>query len=190
MSDTKLGTRHALTDGTRTPGLASPGTFPSRCFSHPQGFTPSSPLHPSFMMQPLIGFPSLVWTATHSACPLGTRERASQNRCPELMDDHHADAATRTPPPRRRGFQGPSVAHTAPKCCTNSRLCPPPSQASQRQRKDTGNRHHIKHTNTTKGSVANPGKPERTTSQATRRRESSSHDVPATMSGSSEEQLT
>jgi hypothetical protein len=50
----------------RTPGFASPGTFPSQRFSRPQGFTPPnsaealSSMQPYFMPQPLIGFPSLV----------------------------------------------------------------------------------------------------------------------------------
>jgi len=43
LSDIKVGVRHAtLFPGLRTPGLASPGTFPSRCFPHPQGFAPPS----------------------------------------------------------------------------------------------------------------------------------------------------
>jgi len=39
------------------PGLAIPGTFPSRGFSPPQGFAPHSPLRPFFMPPPPIGFP-------------------------------------------------------------------------------------------------------------------------------------
>jgi hypothetical protein len=42
LGDIQVEVRHAtLLPALRTPGFALPGTFPSRCFSHPQGFTPS-----------------------------------------------------------------------------------------------------------------------------------------------------
>lgn len=44
LDDIQVEVRHAtLLPAPRTPGFASPGTFPSRCFSHPQGFAPPSP---------------------------------------------------------------------------------------------------------------------------------------------------
>jgi hypothetical protein len=66
ISDTKFGTRGDLTTAPRTPGLTGPGTFPSRRFSHPQGFAPSSLLRSCFIPQPLIGFPSLVLVGIQS----------------------------------------------------------------------------------------------------------------------------
>lgn len=98
--DTKLGTRHALMGGTRTPGFASPGTFPSRCFSQPQGFTPSSPPHPCFMMRPLIGFPSLVWTATPSPAH---KERRNVRHTAGVPSSGMTTTRTRQPELRLQG---------------------------------------------------------------------------------------
>jgi hypothetical protein len=44
FDDIQVGVRYApLLPASRAPGFASPGTFPSRRFSHPQGFAPPSP---------------------------------------------------------------------------------------------------------------------------------------------------
>jgi hypothetical protein len=54
ISDTQA--RIRSTEVARLPGFASPSSFPSRCFSHPQGFTSCVSLQPYFMLLPLIGF--------------------------------------------------------------------------------------------------------------------------------------
>jgi len=45
-----------LLPATRTPGLTLPGTFPTQCFSHSQGFTPSILWWPYFMRTAIQDF--------------------------------------------------------------------------------------------------------------------------------------
>jgi len=84
-------------------------------------------------------------------------------------------------PPKSTNPPTASLAHPTPKRERACDMCPPPSPASQRQRKDTRNGHHF---NTPTRPWVKPliWQAKSAISQATRRRESNNHDVPASSS--------
>jgi hypothetical protein len=124
---------------SRTPGFASPGTFPSRCFSHPQGFAPPNPFTALF----------------HAA----TVHRISSTSLEEMQDKSGALRQWLLPPHLRRAERTTRLATYPRLACT---LRGEPHKAWSRQKREQNT-----HTNVAKARRQRPSPEDETIALAT-----------------------